>query len=275
MRPYIAAFLSVLAFTGVFPATASAKMAAKARVTAAEGPVQISLRLHATRVHVGKSLWYKLELKNIGKRRLRLFDRAFLDPWTMHKNCRERRGVYLEILLPDGKPLWVRSGGGQVAWDYAPKPGQTKVVLTPKEKKELRDLEADAIKLGWTAQQKSIALGEWNDRHHRQKQREEMSNSNKQLWLSPGASTSTLAWAYRTPKIDGIADHPDEEPQIGDFTQLWSYAFPFPGTYRVRAVYDHAMPEAYKKRFPDEARKAPRYGAVKAATPYIQFEVLP
>lgn len=261
MNERIAACLLVLAFTGASSAHASAA-AAKARGGA--GPVQLTLRLHEATVKAGRSLWYKLELKNVGKRRLHVFDRVFRDPWAMHENCKERRGLYLEILRPNGKPLWVRPGGGQITWDYAPKPGQTTVVLSPEEKKELHALEADAVRLGWTAQQKSVALGDWNARHHQRKQLEELSDPAKQAWLSPGASTSTFAWAYRP-----------EEPQPGGFTQLWSYGFPSTGTYRVRAVYDHSTPEGYLKRFPDEAREAPPYGALKAATPYIPIEVVP
>lgn len=259
MNERFAVFFLALAFAG-----AAAPHASGAEVKGAAGPIQLTLRLHAATVNAGRSLWYKLELKNVGKRRLRVFDRVFRDPWAMNENCKARRGLYLEILLPDGKPLWVRPGGGQMTWDYAPKPGQTKIVLTPEEKGELHALEADAVRLGWTAQQKSVALGDWNARHHQRKQLEELSDPAKQAWLSPGASTSTFAWSHRP-----------EEPQPGGYTQLWSYVFPSTGTYRVRAVYDHSMPAGYLKRFPNEAPQAPPYGVLQAATPFIPVEVLP
>jgi hypothetical protein len=271
MKTRNAALAAVLALTCAAPCRASKKAAAQ--VAAAKGPVQITLRLDSTTVKVGKSLWYKIELKNIGKKKLRVDDWIFKDPWAMHHNCLDRHGIYLEVIAPDATPLWVQRGGGELTWDYARNVGD-KVQLTPEEKKELEDLEADAKKRGLTAQQKSLALDRWNDGYHLKKQLKELTDPAKQRWLPPGASTSTFAWAFREPIQDEFTDHSYEEPQVADFTQLWSYFFATPGKYRIRAVYDNTQPESTKAMFKQHKHPLDP-GWVKAKTPFVEFQVIP
>lgn len=270
MKTRIGASLAVLLLLFPYPGRASTK--AHARVTGAKGPVQITLQLHKTTVKVGNSLWYKLELKNIGKKKMLVHDRFYKDPWVLHENSRHRRGVYLEVLKPNGKPLRVRWGGGSEQYDWAPKPGGT-LHMTVEESKELDDLQSQWKLSGMTAQELSIATSRWGAALIDKKNMAEDSDPAKKLWLKPGASTTTFAWVNRDPDLDARAG---EEAQIEDYAQLWSYRFRVPGKYRIRAVYDHVFPESYKKELLKKKIKLQsQEWWVKATTPFMEFEVLP
>ena len=105
----------------VFLILAPIQAAAKGAAQAAKGPVQISFRLNKTTVKVGESLFYKLELKNLGKKKMRVWDRTFKDPWVMPQNCQSKSGIYFEVIGPDKKPLLVRAGGDHPHYDWEPK----------------------------------------------------------------------------------------------------------------------------------------------------------
>lgn len=145
--------------------------------------------------------------------------------------------------------------------------------LTAEESKELADLQSQWKQSGMTAQELSIATGRWGAALIHKKNRDEDGDLAKQLWLNPGASTSTFAWANRNPDLDA---HAGEEAQIQDFTQLWSYRFRVPGKYRIRAVYDYTFSKTYSKELEKLRVKAePAAWWVKASTPFIEIEVLP
>ncbi len=270
MKHRIAVAIALIAPLGAMPVRASTEAAAQ--VKGAKGPVQIMLQLHKTTVKVGKSLWYKLELKNIGKEKILVHDRFYKDPWVIHENCRAKRGIYLEILKPDGKPLRVRGGGGREQYDWAPEPGGT-LHLTVEESKELDVLQSQWKQRGMTAQELSIATSRWGAALVDKKNMAEDSDPAKKLWLKPGASTTTFAWVNRNPNFDA---HAGEEAQAGDYAQLWSYRFRVPGKYRVRAVYDHSFSESYKRELvKDKIKLRSQEWWVKATTPFVEFEVLP
>lgn len=260
----------MIAILGVTPIQASTKAAAP--VTASKGPVQITVHLYKTTVKTGKSLWYKLELKNIGKKKLHVQDRVFNDPWAMLENCRLRHGLHLEIIDPQGKPLTVRPGGDTVHFDWEPK-GDEVLPYSPEEKNEIAALRADWKKRGLTARQQTLALNDWNNKNNEKKNMAELNDPAKQLWLGPGASTATFAWMDRGPdEYAGRSE--DDKALLGGYTQLWSYGLFYPGKYRIRAVYDHAQSKRIKALFKKHGR-AVDPGWVEFKTPWIDFEVLP
>ena len=243
----------------------------QATVKAAKGPVQITLKLHSTKVKVGKSLWYKLSLKNIGKKKIRVEDWIFKDPWAMHENCAGRKGTYLEVIGPDGKPLTVTWGGGRIIYEYEPKPG-TEQPLDPKEEDELNALQVKWKKSGMTEQQQHIALSQWNSQQNFRKESAERSDPARQFWLRPGASTTTFTWAYR--ETDEYSGHSREQPQVEDYTQLFSYEFYEPGNYRIRAVYRQGISKAYEEELKRKHKFYPEW-MVDTKTSFIEVEVLP
>jgi len=176
------------------PTFADAAGTPAAQVKAAKGPVQITLSLRKTTVRTNKTLWYKLELKNIGKARLKIRELIFRKAWAMHENIVSRRQIYIEMIGPDGKPVRVQSGAERVKYDWELAEGDT-FDWDPDEMKELDALEADMKRRGLSRQQQSIALSKWNDARHHKKNWAELRDPTKKLWLEPGASTTTFAWA--------------------------------------------------------------------------------
>lgn len=264
------ALLATLALCCPMSGMASSKAAAE--VKAAKGPIQITLRLQNTTVKVKKSLWYKLELKNIGKTKLPVDDRIFKDPYAMHVNSRLRTGIYLEVIGPNGKPRDVRPGHYEKRYDWRGPRGED-YIYSPTEKKEINDLAAEWKKSGMTEQQQSIAASEWNSRLIEKKNRAEESDPTKQLWLKPGASTTTFAWSDRGPgDYEGRSD--DDESLLGGYTELWVYRLLSPGKYRVRAVYDYAQPESTKRLFKKHGQ-APDPLWFEFKTPFIEIQVVP
>ncbi|MEK7692235.1 MAG: hypothetical protein AAB425_14560 [Bdellovibrionota bacterium] len=265
-----AAVIATITLLGA--ARVQASMRPEAQVKAAKGPVQITLSLQKTTVKVEKSLWYKIELKNIGKKKLRVDDWIFKDPYAMHVNSRLHNGIYLEIIKPDGKPLVVRPGNYSVSFDWEPK-GDEILPYTPEERKEIADLRADWNKRGLTAQQQSLALNDWSNNNNDKKNQAELSDPAKQLWLKPGASTTTFAWSDRGPgEHDGRSD--DDKSLRGGYTELWVYWLLSPGKYRIRAVYDREYSQSTKKSFKKHGI-APDPGAIAFKTAFLDFVVLP
>lgn len=258
------------AFLSAAPALASVK--APAQVTATKGPIQITLRLQKTTVKVDRTLWYTLELKNIGKKKLQVFDKIFKDPYAMHVNSNHRHGLYLEIIDANGKAVRVKWGSYRVKYDWEPE-GDAYYKYTPEEKKEIKELRAGWKKDGMTDQQLSVATSRWGSEFINKKNYAEDSDPAKQFWLMPGASTATFAWSDRGP-----GDYPgrseDDESLRQGYTELWSHPLYRPGKYRVRAVYDHAYTKTTQKSFKKRGI-APDPAAIEFKTPFIAIEVLP
>jgi len=266
--------ISIAAFPLIVgQAHARASTKSETQVTAAKGPVQITLRVHKTTVKAEKSLWYKLELKNIGKKKILIEDRFYKDAWVIHENSKVQRRLYLEVTDPQGKLLKVRRvGAGQSTFDWEPKRGEM-VPFSPEEQREFDAVVADLKKRGLTAQEQSIALSDWNSKNNDKKNMAELSDPAKQLWLPPGASTTTFAWAYTDP--DEYADHSTDEIQIGDYTQLWSFKLAKPGTYCIRAIYNHASSKSHQKEMAARYQLYPEDWEVEVKTPCVKFTVRP
>lgn len=269
MRLSAALIITALSFcmpAGVFAATKPA-----AQVKSAKGPVQLTVSLRKTKVRVNKTLWYKLELKNIGRTKLKVDDLIFKNPWAMHENCSNKMRIYIEVIASNGKPMRVQSDGEPVKYDWEPHQGEA-YRLTADEKNEVEALTADWKKRGLTEHEQRVAYNDWNQRFHRRKNLAERRNPAKQLWLNPGASTATFAWADRGPDDYEGRDEDDRALNEG-YAQLWSYRFLTPGIYRVRATYDFSfggdLETVYAKR------ELFRKGLVTFSTPFMTIEVLP
>lgn len=265
---YTGRLFTLIALLAALPCLAAT---AALTATAKKGPVQVTLRLHKSKVKLGRSLWYRLELKNVGKKALRVEDRVFLDPWAIYKNSRIKSGLYLEVLDPDGEPLTVRAGGDRQRYDWQPPAGED-YSFTPAERAEIVSLKEKWKREGKSLQEIAIAEGSWLDSLVDKKNLAERIDPRKQLWLAPGRSTATVAWSDRGPG-QYVGREDDDVALAAGYTQLWTYALLSPGKYRVRAVYDHAQPESAA-----EFRK--KYGFsldpawVKFQTSYLEFEVL-
>lgn len=266
MKMRIAAVIATLTLLGATPVSASVKPAAL--VKAAKGPVQITLRLQKTKVKVKDSLWYKLELKNIGKKKLQVHDRIFKDPYAIHVNSRSRYGLYLEVVDSKGKPLRVKWGNYRLRYDWEGPEGSD-YTFTPEEKKEINTLEDEWKRSGMTAQQQSIAWTGWVNELYHKKNLEELVDPAKKHWLESGASTATFAWADRGDIVDYPGRAEDDESLRQGYTELWIYWHLDPGRYRIRAVYDHAPSKRSK------ALQAPNPERIEFKTPFIDIEVLP
>lgn len=262
--------LTIISLSSAMAASASAKAAAE--VKAAKGPVQITLRLQKTKVKANTSLWYKLELKNISKKRIQLYDRVFKDPYAIHVNSKLRHGIYLEIIDAKGKPLTVQSGNFHVRYDWEG-PDGTDYMYSEREKKELSALQEQWKKSGMTTQQRSLAESAWINKLIENKNTAELTNPANKQWIAPGTSTATFAWADRGPgEYPGRSD--DDRSLREGYTELWSYRLLRPGKYRMRAVYDHLQPESsseYIKKY----GTALDSGWIEFKTPFIEFEVRP
>ena len=267
-----------------------------------KGPVQITLRLLKTTVQVKKSLWFQLELKNIGKEKLRVPDRIFRDMWQLYRNCYDQDQTYIEVQAvrsADGKPIkdaspkpYLRSEGPPPVFypHYEYLGGPDDPALGKQVNDRLDKLEAQWTKEGLSELQKKVKRHDfWSDWNRELRNEEDRAKS---FWLAPGASTATYAWTYPGPyhindveedlgpirdakasgdtthDPDGLLAEYDIEKQVDNYAQLWFFQFEKPGRYKVRAVYDWDV--GY-----DRQRLARSPGYIRVRTPYIEFEVLP
>ena len=259
-----------------------------ATATAKKGPIQLTLRLYKTTLKSEKSLWYQIELKNIGKEPIEVEDRIFRDPWVMRYNIRDRVGIYFDVIPPAGTykghkwptdsgitPLLSRPIGGLGIphWDWH------REGYSAADKKELADLEAKWAKDGLSETEKVKAKHRWVEDWTSRKESEERADPAKKRWLAPGASTTTLAWAYRDPDPNPSLHSPfqaelrNEEAPVGDYAQLFDLYFRPVGKYRIRAVYDYAFSKESRRKFEKLGIKIAPW-EVRIETPDIGFEVV-
>lgn len=248
--------------------TAAQKPPPAATVSAVKPPIKLTLRLYKKTVKLEKSLWYTIELKNVGKKRIPLDDKIFKDHWAMHENCRLRSGIYLEVIGPDGKSAEVRPGGGAVKWDYMGEPG-TIGDLDPKDEADFLAKQAEWKRKGLTPHEIALEKMKWEDAWNTKEEYKERDDPARQAWLAPGASTRTLTWAYRDPSQ--YADRSFEEKRAGDYTELWSYLLWQPGKHRIRAVYHYSISKELLKKH----NETPEAWWINVRTPFIDFEVQP
>lgn len=134
--------------------------------------------------------------------------------------------------------------------------------LAERERAKKEAAFASANKKELSGRDRAIAREKWWQEWNRQKRLKEELDPSKRLWLAPGASTATIAWAYAQ------NDYGREQEQVPDYTQLWSYYLYYPGHHRIRLVYDH--------RLSDSAGKdgiTPEPWDIRVATDYIDFDV--
>lgn len=105
--------------------------------TTQKGPVRLTLRIYNTKVKPDRSLWYILELKNVGKEALRV----------------DARCLSLEVLDPNGNPLEAQVGGERRRYERQ-LPAGDDYIFTPEELPEQF----------WLGPGRSTATIAWSDR---------------------------------------------------------------------------------------------------------------
>lgn len=266
----ISGIVAALILCWPIPCEAASKSSKEA--IARKGQLVLKLTLQKTKVSVDRSLWYKLELKNIGKRKVRLFDAIFRDPNAIHVNSNLKDGIYIEVLDNNGVPVPVKWGEFRTRYDWEGPEG-TPWKLTKQETRELDALVMEWNKKGMTAQQQSIAQSDWFKKLSNEKNVAELKDPAHQRWLAPGASTSTIASSSRGPGEYPDRSKDDESLREG-YAELWAFPLLNSGTYRVRAVYDYALTPSTEKRFKKRGLPADP-AAIRFKTPFIEVQVVP
>lgn len=204
---------------------------------ARNGPLELTLRISGPKVPIDGRLWFRLTLKNIGIRPVRINSSIFKDPRWLAENRESKKFGYLVVLGPDGTETF-RFPDWTMPFFCHPK---TIITEHPAGSKPPDVEEEDFI--GTIMADPRL----------------------KRMPLSPGGSISTPAWA--APRW--VNCEPVPRPPLGEFTELWSVPFDSTGTYKVRAVYDQRISPRIKEIIgPKES-----YGAVRVETPWLQVTV--
>lgn len=256
----------------------AAEPIAEAVAVGVKGPLELTLRVYKTKIK-SESLWYQIQLRNLGQKDIPIFDEAFLgpSPVELHRSA----GISLWITGPDGKPLKPapRPAGGAVllpgspSWpiqegDKRDKAAQKNVIDTMfADRAILRLREEYAQQLeGTKLSHKEIIsrINKFNEQHP-------LSTDNDQprptphIMLKPGATITSVACAQ------------EETPQAGlphGYTEFWGYWYTEPGKYRIQARFDH-RPRGWVVEY-DKSHGIPqREYAVLVETATIEFMVAP
>ncbi|MBI2361832.1 MAG: hypothetical protein HYV15_00395 [Elusimicrobia bacterium] len=105
-RPKRAAGGRRWAFLGACLLAACPAAAAPFSVVGASGAMHVTFSVSPTKIRVGEYPWYRIELKNAGKKDLVFSDKLFEDPWQPVIDRRSTLGFVLKVEGPDGKPLF-------------------------------------------------------------------------------------------------------------------------------------------------------------------------
>lgn len=254
--------------------------AAEAVAVGVKGPVELTLRVYKTKIKSGEeSLWYQVQLRNLGSTDIPIFDSAFLgpSPVELHRSV----GISLWITGPDGKPLKraPNPGGGSVlvpgspSWpiqegDKRDKAAQQKAIDTMfADRAVLRLREEYTQQLERTRlPEKEIIrrVDKFNEQHPLSTDNEPYQPSPHVL-LKPGATITSVACAQV------------ETPQAGlprGYTEFWGYWYTKPGKYRISAAFNNQI-SSWEAEYNRTNNIATREDAVLVKTSPIEFEVIP
>lgn len=256
--------------------------AAEAVVVGAKGPLELTLRVYKTKIKSDKeSLWYQVQLRNIGRKEILILDEPFLMPTSieMHGSV----GTALWVTGPDGKRLKPRlhlggyGGGvlvpGSPSWpiqedDKRDTATQQKVIDTMwADRAILRLREEYAQELersGVSAKELDRKTAKFNEEHPFSDDNAEP-RPGPHLMLQPGAAITTIPWTDRS-AIDPAIKR--------EFSEFVGYGYTKPGKYRIRARYDQRE-RGWVVEYDKKHGIPPKEDAVLVETPEIEFEVVP
>lgn len=258
----------------------AADTVAEAVAVGVKGPLELTLRVYKTKIKSEEeSLWYQVQLRNLGAKDIPILDPAFMgpSPVELHSSV----GASLWVTGPDGKPLKPapRPGGGAVlvpgspSWpiqegDRRDKATQQKVIDTMfADRAVLRRREEYTQQLEKTKlSEKEIIrrVDKFNEQHPLSTDNAERRPS-PHILLKPGASITSVASAQ------------EATPQAGlplGYTEFWGYWYTKPGKYRIKARFDRRQ-RGWVVEYDKSHGIPPSEDAVLVETAAIEFEVLP
>lgn len=256
------------------------KIVPEAEVKSSSGPIQLTLRLYKIKIKAGDSIWYQIELKNVGKNNIRVDDNAFVVPGGI--SIGTGAGITLEVLGPDGKPLKPHTTR---RYEHGPFPFEDES-LSPEEQERLTKLMfADGEKIRKHAalqdelERKGLSRDELVqkliefDEQHAHIGTPPAPRRDDSFWLEPGAAAVTLPWA--NPIFTGDRRNPFPKP-IGQFAELEHYhsTTSDPGRYQIRVAYDN-RPSGWAVKFNKEDNINPGEDEILVITPLLKFVVHP
>lgn len=233
-------------------------------VTASSGPIQLTFSLLKTRIKAETSLWYRLEIKNLGEKVI-LLDKAMRSPGNMHVHDDpdfKPIGLYVKVTNAKGKLV-----DSRFMEDYIPE-------CQPEEKRrgkeeaglEVQNLLAKYEKEGLSLEERDTKVNDFLRVRHMEN---ESRRPKKFHTLAPGQSAATPAWAYQR-DCDVHFGRPPPLPLDG-FTELPRYLFwsADPGKFKIQAGYNRPASADSARLFPT------RREFVSFETPTVEFEVAP
>jgi hypothetical protein len=237
---------------------ASATAPAAAEATASDGSMQLTLRLHKTKLKGREPVFFQIAVKNVGKKVLE-FDGpdVFWDPSSPY-------GIAVEYQDPAGNPAGtptLKHG----AHHHRTGRGQGFMGMTAAEEDRLIDLLDGWNREGLSAEQVADKLGDYYEDIRKDHLARGLSIEvlPPQMWVMPGGAVATPTWVDPDPDRPGGKPLP---PVIGfaeHTVQLWRA-----GKYRVRANTD--LFGDMMVRTKDKKRKP---GETVLRTPFIRIEV--
>lgn len=254
--------------------------AAEAVVVGTKGPLELTLRVYKTKIKSEKeSLWYQVQLRNIGREEIPIFDHAFLisAPVEIHGSA----GASLWVTGPDGKflkPMPSLGGGavlvpGSPSWpiqngdkrDEATKKKVIDEMWADRAILRLREEYAQELeRKGVSPKEIDRKTLEFNEEHPLSDDNAKPRPSPHKM-LKPGASITTIPWT------DRYATDPAIQREFSEFSGYW---YAKPGKYRIKARFDNRSSDI-SVEYDKKHGIPPRKDAVLVETEAIEFEVLP
>jgi len=254
--------------------------AAEAEAVGVSGPLELTLRVYKTKIKSEKeSLWYQIQLRNIGDEEIRIFDSPFLVPTMI--DIHGSVGASLQVTGPDGKRLKRRPHiggyGGGVLFPGSPTwPVQNEDQRAEAAKKVALDsMWADRAILRRRTEyeddlrRKGASEVEINrkslefDEDHPQSDALRKHRPSSFIALKPGAAITNLPWS------DRHRSYPDLQKRFSEFVGYW---YTQPGKYRISARFNNLSSDIVVDYNKDHGIPQ-RADAVLIETETIEFEV--
>jgi len=265
------------------PASASgAEAKAEAERVATKGPIMLTLRVFKTRIKAKEeSLWYQVEIKNVGQNKLAIDEPAFLTPASLGGGGGV--GISLMVVGPNGKKLDLSPQmpddsevlmPGSNTWpiaaddkrDEATKRSVVATMFADRDILRRREERVAELEKKGASDAEIVRKSLRFDEEHPQSDAPTAPKPRPYFWLEPGKTASTIPWVY-------LGIHRDRRA-IAPFSEFHGYEYEKPGIYRIRAIFDR-RPSGWTVEYDKKHNVSENEDRILVETGTIEFEVVP
>lgn len=251
--------------------------------TVRRGSLELTLKMYKTKVKRGEPIWYQIQIRNVGKEPMSLYDNAFFTGndaqflAALEKAEQSSRGLKLKARNREGKPVGYYFHPVPIDMcpedmDDTPFGSRDRIAhATPEEYAKVDAMIAAWRKQGLSSDQIQLKLNDYSREQAREKERK---SEPKSVMLGPGQKATTRSWVYK-PACRSWRPNPPTPPEgFAEFPQDEKNPLS-PGEYEFHVVYDQRLSAENRAYFKKKHMRIRDHEDMRLATPLVTVEIQP